>query len=744
MSSSGDGAHHETRIAALDGLRAIAVYLVVAFHSGLGWFGGGFIGVDVFFVLSGYLITRLLLVEQITRGRLDMVRFYARRALRLLPSAWLAIAGTTVVFAFLATPLERREVIGDARSAVLYFANWNFIDRGSDYFADSITSSPFLHLWSLAVEEQFYVAWPIITLGIVALWRRSPVAARTLVASCAVVGFVAARVVADSNLLRAYYGTDLRAYQLLAGAALAALLLRPDGSSRRPLRAATADALVLVGIGGILVAAITLDGWSPIDRGGFATMCTVAALLGLVARRSSGLTDGALGWRPFEQLGRLSYGTYLWHWPVIVLLERVVVIGHRLLFVTAVIAATGLAKLSLDLVETPILRWGRTPDRKRHIEAIGAGLAGALLLGAVAIPGILRADLPTLEAANRVGFVPTARGTTDGGVAAPLPPATAPPPLAPNDEPPNTTTSAPEPTDAANTTVAPTAPPSTSLTPREVDLPPFDAGPNPVPADLGLVDFGPAANTGCVNIVPTSAEQCTAVEGSGLRVLMIGDSHGSKMHVGLAEYASNNDVALATATMNGCPWADGLLYRDALPVEEAKQFCREQTAAVYDWLPDAFDADVVVVVTHDVVQEAYTVVPSGAVDFPAELTGLDLATAAAERSLDTLTADGRVVVIAEPIPTSPFDPPSCLSAVDVTTECDFDVASWPPADTLIYREFAAERPQVRTADLTTLVCPNFPTCTSVINGVAVREDIDHLYGAFVVEINELLAARLGI
>ena len=126
------------------------MYLVVAFHAGLVRFEGGFVGVDVFFVLSGFLITRLLIVEHASSGRIDLMAFYARRARRLLPAAWAALLITALAYAAFSNPVERAVALDDARSAVFYFANWHFIGEGQDYFADSISSSPFLHLWSLA------------------------------------------------------------------------------------------------------------------------------------------------------------------------------------------------------------------------------------------------------------------------------------------------------------------------------------------------------------------------------------------------------------------------------------------------------------------------------------------------------------------------------------------------------------------------------------------------------------------
>src|SRR5690349_6131012 len=144
----------------LDGLRCLAVYLVVAFHAGLHRFAGGFVGVDVFFVLSGYLMTRILVRELAQKRRIGFRHFYARRFRRILPAAGATLLASAFVYGVVATPFEGLQAGGDFRSAFLYFANWHFFAQSTNYFAPSVNASPVLHFWSLAVEEQFYLAWP--------------------------------------------------------------------------------------------------------------------------------------------------------------------------------------------------------------------------------------------------------------------------------------------------------------------------------------------------------------------------------------------------------------------------------------------------------------------------------------------------------------------------------------------------------------------------------------------------------
>ena len=209
----------------LDGLRAVAVYLVVAFHAGAYRFSGGFVGVDVFFVLSGYLVTQVLLRDLSEHGSIRFGRFYARRVRRLLPASMVTLLVTAVVFTAVATPAEVAEAARAFRAAFLYVANWFFLGESTEYFGDQVDENPVLHFWSLAVEEQFYIVWPVAFAAVVALWRRAGRhgwwGVRATVAAGAAASLTWALVLQRTSPDRAYFGTDARAYQLLAGALLA-------------------------------------------------------------------------------------------------------------------------------------------------------------------------------------------------------------------------------------------------------------------------------------------------------------------------------------------------------------------------------------------------------------------------------------------------------------------------------------------------------------------------------------------
>jgi peptidoglycan/LPS O-acetylase OafA/YrhL len=191
-----------------DGLRAVAVYLVVAYHAGIHSFSGGFIGVDIFFVLSGYLVTLLLLRDLRSTGRINFRRFYSRRFRRLLPAAAAALLITAVVYTAVAAPIDVSNAVGGFRSAFLYVANWHFIRQSNDYFAPNVNTNPVVHFWSLAVEEQFYLCWPLI-LGAVYLIagrtgdRRWKVV-RLVIAAGAVVSVLSALHHSTVNVCRAF------------------------------------------------------------------------------------------------------------------------------------------------------------------------------------------------------------------------------------------------------------------------------------------------------------------------------------------------------------------------------------------------------------------------------------------------------------------------------------------------------------------------------------------------------------
>jgi peptidoglycan/LPS O-acetylase OafA/YrhL len=357
------------RSAPLDGIRALAVTAVILSHARPGWAVGGYFGVDVFFVLSGYLITTILLSEWRRSGRVSLASFWARRARRLLPALGLLLVAVGVGAVAAPAVVASPGLAGDTAATVGYAANWHFIAAHADYFAAANNPSPLLHTWSLAIEEQFYLLWPVVLVAILALrpgGRQTTDRRRlALVAAVAAVGALASALwmavlapVGSLAIDRAYYGSDTRAQSLLVGAALAAACLWwgpvRTGRGRRVLAVGG-----VAGAAGVAAMCRLVPESSVLTfHGGFAllALCT-AAVIATMSRLTSHPLTGVLSIPPLPYLGRISYGMYLWYWPVLLYLTagRTHLHGSALLLVrVAVIVA--LAAVSFHLVEMPIRR----------------------------------------------------------------------------------------------------------------------------------------------------------------------------------------------------------------------------------------------------------------------------------------------------------------------------------------------------------------------------------------------------
>ena len=396
----------------LDGLRAVAVYLVLFFHAGAARFGGGYVGVDVFFVLSGFLVTRLLLRDLHTMGSVRFGRFYARRFRRLLPAAFATLIITALVFAAIASPVEVLDAAGGFKAAFLYVTNWYFIAQSASYFGADLSSNPVLHFWSLAVEEQFYLLWPLLLGGLFFLTRRFGPRQRSVlrftVAAGAVASLAWAWSLRASNPNRAYYGTDARAYQLLAGALLA---LTPALIARLARRRTAARWTGTAALAALVAVATTWPSLDAIQRGALVTVITVALLAALEAT-DGGIARRALSGDGIAYLGKISYGTYLWHWPVILVITRTFDPAPLPTIALTVLVATALASLSFQLLEHPI-RVSALLDRHRRT-VIAVGLATSIIAAVVLIPAITNPATNTTAAAGQTltttGFTPVPTG----------------------------------------------------------------------------------------------------------------------------------------------------------------------------------------------------------------------------------------------------------------------------------------------------------------------------------------------
>jgi peptidoglycan/LPS O-acetylase OafA/YrhL len=365
---------------AIDGLRAIAVLAVVGFHAAVPGLFGGYLGVEVFFVVSGFLITALLLAEQAKTARIDLPSFWLRRARRLLP-ALAALIFVALLLSVTLAPDALAQTRADAAAAAVYASNWLQIVSHRSYFME-IDRPPLLqHLWSLAVEEQFYLIWPLIVV-VLARYGRRKVGAIALLGSVLSALWMARLFDPSLDRTRVYVGSDTRASGLLMGAALAALLHAPLGLQGGALgRAARLcrEALACVGLGFLVWAFTHVDGQAAfVYRGGlFLVDLASCALLAGIATPT--LLSQFLGASPLVWLGRRSYGLYLWHWPIFAVTRGeldVAASGARLLALR--IGLTFVAsEACYRLVEVPVRRGALERSARKHPVLVGAG---ALLL----------------------------------------------------------------------------------------------------------------------------------------------------------------------------------------------------------------------------------------------------------------------------------------------------------------------------------------------------------------------------
>ena len=425
-------------LAGLDGLRALAVIAVVLYHAGVDFVPAGFLGVEIFFVVSGYLITSLLLSEHAATSAVSLRRFWVRRARRLLPALFLLVAVVLTYFAIF-LPGEVAMVRGDALAAVAYVSNWAFILRDTPYFEQVGRPSPLLHLWSLAIEEQFYVVWPPLFVGLMALRGRA------LLFAAIVAGIVGSTVLMAvlyepfADVSRVYYGTDTRAAGLLFGAALAVVwragaLPAPRGrvvawlfyaSGLARLLRLSLDIAGLAALAGLAYIVVTFNSFQPaLYLGGFALVSALTVIVIAAAVTPGGALGRVLGVAPLRAIGLRSYSIYLWHWPIFVVTRPGIDVsmGEIELLAFRLALTLLLAELSYRFVEMPIrhgalgriwarARAGAAPGWRRQLRhgvVLGPALGGAIALGVV---------VAVAPAAEPPSYLTTERISTIGSVA---------------------------------------------------------------------------------------------------------------------------------------------------------------------------------------------------------------------------------------------------------------------------------------------------------------------------------------
>jgi peptidoglycan/LPS O-acetylase OafA/YrhL len=661
----------------------VAVALVVVFHSGAAWFTGGFVGVDVFFVLSGYLVTNVMMNERERAGTLDLRRFYARRIRRLLPASVLMVVVVSAASVLVLSRLQRLALVDDARASLLYVANWHFVSDATDYFADSVEQSPFLHIWSLAIEEQFYVVFPVL-LGFLVWWGQR--IGRTAVvpialAALASASLVAQLLVANTDPMMAYYGTHTRAYQLLLGALLAHALVSPAASrfTRRWSTGRRGDSITMAASAGLVLAASGLVDLSASTRGIVAAVLTLLVIVG-VESSTTGRLVGLLSCGPMTSLGRVSYGIYLWHWPIVVLAAPFGDWTWWQILLLSGVGSVGLAYLSSTLLEMPVRRSSSADRRAGGV--IAAGLAVSVVCAVVVTPWVLGVDRRPVEAARRDGL----------------------------------TIESPD-------------------IQQLLDAPAED----PTAAEIAATET-PTDTHGLCSA--ERSDRCLLHAGGDVHVLVLGDSNAEQLLPALQSVAERLDLTLSAATWLGCPWQDGLLWVTQDP--PLLDGCRSARSDWYDELIPALDPDLVIVsgVPRDpgTRQDGSLFV----VDDPS-LAELDLPGAlrvASAATAERITANGARLVVLEPLPYPLFDPNACVSGAARLGEC-----AWVPQQGPLPAEAASRAaqdgdPAVFSVDIDALVCPLVEVCLPVIDDQLVLRNQLHLSNAWLLDRSAALWAAI--
>jgi peptidoglycan/LPS O-acetylase OafA/YrhL len=387
---------------ALDGLRACAVLAVMLFNFKVGWAHGGYFGVDAFFVLSGFLITSLLLDEHRRSQRLDLKAFWARRARRLLPALALVLVAVGAYASRAATPVELHQLRADGLSTIFYVANWNQIVSHVSYFQQFAAPSMLHHTWSLAIEEQFYVLWPLLVALLLrrGARRRGVLMGTTIALIAGSAALMALLYRPGHDPSRVYYGTDTRAQSLLMGALLAMVLLDRSATPRRS-RARLLD----VGgcVAALALAAIWLrtsytDAWQ--YRGGFLISAVLVCVI--IASVTRADARGPLAWclsrAPLRAIGMISYGLYLWHYPVYVYVnaDRTGLRGSDLVIVR-ILCTFAIATVSFFVIERPVRRGALRGWPIRVLGPVAATLLAGTLIASTAgaVPAALQSISPS-------------------------------------------------------------------------------------------------------------------------------------------------------------------------------------------------------------------------------------------------------------------------------------------------------------------------------------------------------------
>jgi peptidoglycan/LPS O-acetylase OafA/YrhL len=693
----------------IEGLRAVAVLAVVLFHAEMPGLGGGFVGVDVFFVISGFLITGLLWREVNSTGSVRLRSFYGARARRLLPASAAVGVVTLIASAALLPPLRARTAFGDGITSALYVSNYRFLLQGVDYSAPNLPLSPFQHYWSLGVEEQFYLVWPALILGTAWLIRRVPRRTRAdeatrserpylvVLALVAATSFALSLAACHWGPFIAFFSLPTRAWQLAAGGLVA---LTAGQWHRLPPRAAAVAGWV--GLALILLACNRFS-TRTLYPGIAALLPTVGAVL--VIGAGCGIPvqgcGRVLATSSMRAIGRISYSWYLWHWPVLVLAP--IFVGHPLGLaarLSAALISGGLAVLTLRFVENPLRFAAPVRQSPRMSLAVG-GIATAVAVGVglallVVVPAPVGRGAPAAAPGFTAASVPA--GSTMAAYDAAVLHA------------------------FAQVQAAVAASADLKAVPSNLKPPLADAA-----AELNTMFPG-----GCMRNAwqVTEPECATGDTASPTTVAVVGDSHAAMWNPAFHQLAEQRHWRLEMLTKAGCPLMD--LPIGSITLRREYTECEQWRAQVIARL-GAEHPQLVVVSMLRKYGAAYD-------GYPEKFTSYDpLWIDSVTRLVQQLRRSGAKVLVLGPTPDPHSVVPICLSG-----HLDDAAACSPPRSTAVNQPgIAAESAATKAggghyADLTELFC-TADRCPVVVGNTLVYQDAGHL----TIEYCRLLAPAIG-
>jgi peptidoglycan/LPS O-acetylase OafA/YrhL len=683
----------------IEGLRAIAVIAVLLFHFGVPGMQGGYIGVDVFFVISGFLITSLLIAERSGTGRVSLRDFYARRIRRLLPISAVVLGATAIASATWLEPTRLADLAQDIRHAATFTVNTVFANRGTDYLGAELPPSPIQHYWSLAVEEQFYMLWPAL-IAIVTIGARN-VKARVAatMAIIVVLSLAMSILLVDSHPAWTFFGLHTRAWELGLGSFLYVTYLAVRQMSVQLRARISWSGLVLIAISVVSFGGVSgFPGWIAM----IPVLATCAVLIG-----SDDVERGPirlLGHPVMQWVGQRSYSLYLWHWPVLII--AVAHVGDDLSAVQrlAVLSITvGLAELGHRFVENPIRRSPALVTHSRLTFCLGGSLVVVGLIVGVAL-GAYEPNMSTGVIASEPTFAPvvtTIPQLTTTSI--------------------NGNTSVPE-----TTTTNPKRPEYISM---EQTLPIqaiVDAVPNQIvpdnlePSLLGAkYDTSVVYENGCHQYYDTAVtEDCVFGDPNGtITIALWGDSHAAQWFEALKAIAGENGWRFLSITQGGCPFLDVLTFSST--DEADNSFCIPWRESVREYMK-AEGVDVVLLSQYYELRDARDrkAIKS---DVWAELLG---------PLLDGLRSDGIEPVVLGDTPDPPDDVPKCVSAQrnSVQSCASGEMSDAARAVDDVVRTITVER-SVSFVEPRKWLCSN-RICPVIVGNLLVYRDSHHISNRF--------------